>query len=532
MTRSRRYLIRAGVLMGLAPLLVYVGPRSFLAHDEGYYALQARWIQLSGQWLAPLWWDQPLYDRTIGVQWLIAGSEQLLGSGAWAAHLPSILAACASLVFTAQLGRQLLGFGMGWLSALLLALTPLWLNYAHQASQDMPLLALELLGLLALLRCTPGKADPWPWLAGLWLGPAVLMKGFMVAVPVVAMLPLALMRRRHLLVDGRFWAGLALGAMPVALWLHLSIEQFGPGVVGGLVDKLLYLSKSDTYSEGPFYYFWNIPANAAPWSLAALVGLAVGWRHWRGEQQLVLVTYPCTLLLLLSVFRTKTPYYGLQLTPFLALWAAFALKEWVASGPCRPRWPAWAAAVIGGVLLIAGSLVLRPSLGLENTLAPLPSATVAVAAWSVGTSWLLLPQQHRSSRAFMAVLLGPWLAMVLLVQSGLFTDRSPLQRRALESAALQGALSQGPVAVVAPAPLDGDAHSQLILVALGTPHLGPMLRSLNDVPPGRWAWIQEQELSRIQSSEPITTLAKGSDLAPWTLVRRGHRFSDEQRVSP
>jgi 4-amino-4-deoxy-L-arabinose transferase-like glycosyltransferase len=49
------------------PLLLTAAPRSFLAHDEGYYALQARWIAQSGQWLGPPWWDQVVFDRSIGL---------------------------------------------------------------------------------------------------------------------------------------------------------------------------------------------------------------------------------------------------------------------------------------------------------------------------------------------------------------------------------------------------------------------------------------------------------------------------------
>ncbi|MEA5415914.1 glycosyl transferase, partial [Synechococcus sp. BA-132 BA5] len=83
------------------PLLLTAAPRSFLAHDEGYYALQARWIAQSGQWLAPPWWDQVVFDRTIGLPWLMAAAHQLLGAGPWVAHLPSLVAAVASLLLTA-----------------------------------------------------------------------------------------------------------------------------------------------------------------------------------------------------------------------------------------------------------------------------------------------------------------------------------------------------------------------------------------------------------------------------------------------
>jgi hypothetical protein len=103
------------------------------------------------------------------------------------------------------------------------------------------------------------------------------------------------------------------------------------------------------------------------------------------------------------------------------------------------------------------------------------------------------------------------------VQAGLFTDRSPLQRQALAATAVQTALAEGPVAVIAPEPLSGDAHSQLILVALGSPQLGPRLQRLEQLPPGQWAWIQRPQLPQAPG---LSTVAAGDDLAPWTLVRR------------
>lgn len=521
MTRSSGYQNRVHWLVAalpFLPLLLSLAPRSFLAHDEGYYALQARWLQESGSWLAPLWWGQPLFDRTIGVQWLIGTSQHLLSPLNWAAHLPSLLAAASCLILTGLLGRRLLGPGSGWLSAALLALTPLWLNYAHQASQDMPLLALELIGVWAILQAKTGERWGWSALAGLWLGPAFLVKGFMVALPAAALLPLLWFERRSLLRRRSFWAGLALGWVPVLLWLGLSLQRYGPGVVGGLLDKLLFLSGSDVYSAGPLYYLWNIPANTAPWSLAALVGLALSWRHWRAEQRQVLVVLPLTLVLLLSCFRTKTPYYGLQLTPYLALWAAAGLQRFSAAGIARPRWLAWAVAGLGGLILsAAGVLMLAPGITLE--VPPLNRPLIAAGAAVLGLSWLLLPQQRSRQRSLVALLAGPWLALVLLIQGGLFTDRSPLQRLALAQPQVQAALHQGPVAVVSSNALSGEAHSQLILVALASPQLGPMLNTLEALPPGQWAWIERDQAAELKPPQ-WSTVPAGDDLAPWTLVRR------------
>ena len=66
-------------LLIFIPIIFYFGKRSYLAYDEGFYALQARWILDKGNWTIPLWFDEYVLDRTIGFQFLIAKSQQILG---------------------------------------------------------------------------------------------------------------------------------------------------------------------------------------------------------------------------------------------------------------------------------------------------------------------------------------------------------------------------------------------------------------------------------------------------------------------
>jgi len=526
----------AGPLL-LAPLLLTAAPRSPLAHDAGYYSLQARWILQSGQWLAPLWFGEPVYDRSIGVQWLMALSLKLF-PGPWAEALPALLAAVASLLLSGWLSRRLLPQlpAAGPLTMALLALTPLWLNYAHLATQDMPLLAVELAGIAALVNCDPKSCGPgrgpagsspvWPLLVGLAPGLAFLIKGFMVALPMLAIAPYLLLERRHLLLRGGFWLGLALGWLPAALWLALSLHSYGLEVVGGLWQKLLFLSRADVYAAGPFYYLWNIPANTAPWILAALLGWPIAWRlPLERGQRLLLLLYPLLLLLLLSLFRTKTPYYGLQLTPWIAMAASIGVQRWCQLDRPWRRPLQLALGALAAALLLAATLLLAaliwPAAPLQKLLAaadglPAP-ALLALTAAGLGACWLASCLMQKPRRRLWALLAGPWLALALLTQAGLFSDRSPALRRALAPPAVQNLLAERPIQAAATAPLSGDDHAQLILLALATPTSPDQLLSVEAVASGQRLWLRRSELP---AGRDWRVLLEAPALRGWMLAER------------
>ena len=79
------------------PLLIYFGKRSLIAYDEGFYALQARWIIEKSNWIGPIWWDQVTSDRTIGIQFLIALSKNFFGDALFVIYIPILLAAILML---------------------------------------------------------------------------------------------------------------------------------------------------------------------------------------------------------------------------------------------------------------------------------------------------------------------------------------------------------------------------------------------------------------------------------------------------
>ena len=53
----------AYILFICLPVLIYFGERSYIAYDEGYYALQGKWVLQYNNWLTPQWFDQIQFDR-------------------------------------------------------------------------------------------------------------------------------------------------------------------------------------------------------------------------------------------------------------------------------------------------------------------------------------------------------------------------------------------------------------------------------------------------------------------------------------
>ena len=82
------------------PITFYFGKRSLIGFDEGFYALQARWILDKGNWTIPLWFDNYVLDRTIGLQFLMAKSQQIFGRNIFWAYLPTTIAAIMMLFTT------------------------------------------------------------------------------------------------------------------------------------------------------------------------------------------------------------------------------------------------------------------------------------------------------------------------------------------------------------------------------------------------------------------------------------------------
>ncbi|MEA5447892.1 glycosyltransferase family 39 protein [Leptolyngbya sp. CCNP1308] len=498
--------------------------QSLMPHDEGWYAQQARWIVETGDWVTQAWWGAPVHDRMMGIQWLIAASYKLFGVSEWAARLPGAIASWGAVMLTYAIGRRCLSPQIALWGAAILAATPIWMQASRLAIQDVPLTALELLGIWALLQAeTKPQRRNWGFLAGSTVGLGFMLKSIMVIPVVMALGPyLVLEHRRHRhLLNPALYLGLLVGLVPAIAWLALSVQRYGTLPLERTFGLLANLAQEDFHNVGPLYYFWNIPLNAFPWPLLAVPGVWLGWQSPYPRKALWL-GYPLVLFTLLALFKTRTWYYPLQLLPFVALLAALTLTNLGAlyRSRQRPRLVAGLTillAVIGAVLIVAGGVALLqpqrfPVVGLWRY------GLVAIAA---GLGWLVplaVYWRYSRQRAETAALwqggwlLGPWGAIALLYATGLWGNYNPDVKLALATPPLREIVANHPIHAIFKTV--SPAEEDMVLLTFYTPQPGRATDNWQTLAPGSYAWVAAVDLGEL----PAATVQLGQ-VRDWVLVQ-------------
>ena len=496
------------------PLIFYFGKRSYIAYDEGFYALQARWILDKGNWTVPLWFEDYTLDRTIGLQFLIAKSQEIFGRNIFWAYLPTTLAAIVMLFITYKLHEELIGKKYAFVSPLILSTTYLWFDYSHLATQDIIFSSLVTIGIFSLTKIKSRNNNLYILLFGIWIGLAFMMKTFLVAAPLISLSPY-LFIKKNLFLTKFFWLGLLIGFIPYLIWT-ISIDPYlNQNIIFHLFEKFTNLSNKNNFSNPFYYYFWNIPITFLPWSIFSIIGIIFN-RSDDKDQKFILTFFPLTFILTISLFSTKTPYYPLQISSILTLNSFLGIKYIFNSRIYKSIFIFITSRIIP-LFLISLACLYYFFFNNINSFNFKENTYLFIGFILFGLSWSFLNNKINFKNFLIILIIGPYLLTSFSLGSGLFTDRSRKLRETMEYVSSLDIVKNQNIKVDKSGITNSDSQSKIIKISLLTPNLGEGCNNIGDLNPGELAWSSDYS-DKIIKDNSYEILYKNNTLKPWKLI--------------
>ncbi len=501
------------------PLIFYFGKRSYVAFDEGFYALQARWILEKGNWVIPLWWDEYVLDRTNGLQVLIAKSQEIFGKNLFAAYLPTTIAAILMLLITYKLHEELFDKNYAIVSPLILATTYIWFDYSHLATQDLIYACLITIGVFTLVKIKKNKSNYFIFIFGVWIGLAFMMKTFLVAVPLAALSPY-LLSKRKLLINKLFWFGLIIGFIPYLLWAYSIDSYLDKNIIFYLLGKFNFLSTKNDSTNPFYYYLWNIPITFLPWSVFSIIGIIsnILEKNKSKNRILVLTYFPLILILILSIFSTKTPYYPLQISPILSLNSYIGIKYLFNSKRYKSIFVFISSKLIP-LLIISVVITYFIFFKTDLNLTIRENVFIILGLISFAIAWSFVKDKSSLKGIFITLIIGPYLLTSLVLQAGLFTDRSRELRETMEYLTSLDILKNQIIKVDKDNNGDEKTQSKIIRIALLTPNLGERIESIEKMNTSDLAWSTLSS-KKLYETGSYQIIYEHEILSPWKLIRK------------
>ncbi|MBP7752944.1 MAG: glycosyltransferase family 39 protein [Veillonella sp.] len=337
---------RLTLVLTVVFLALYAVGNSFLPVTdpvESNYALTAKEMVQSGNWLSPQIYHMYWYDKPIMVYWALALSYSVFGITDFAARFPSALfgALSVGLMYQAVRSvsqRRLLAL---W-SALLLGTSLEFWIMARGIVTDMILLFASVGTFCYAYRgMTEGKTKYMAW-AYAYAGFGTLTKGPVALVlPGLLFLVFAAVSKSWTMVKRLFpWQGILAFLVVAAPWYGYMYMAHGQDFVNGFLG--LNNVVRATQSEHPqanhwWYYLAMFPAMLLPWTGAVLYGM---W-HFRKRCTPFYVYAMITgwgTILFYTCMATKYPTYTfISLIPFSFLGAVGVIKL-VRPGASKKLW--------------------------------------------------------------------------------------------------------------------------------------------------------------------------------------------------
>lgn len=336
---------------------------------ESNYALTAKEMVLSGDWLSPQIYGHYWYDKPIFYYWTLAASFAVFGFNEFAARFPSAVFGCLNVCFLFWFVRRIYDERTAWLSSLILAASLEFWILSKAVITDAALF-LFMSAAVAAFYLGYKEDRRWYFLCYAAAGLAVLTKGPIgLALPGFSCL-LFLLWKKDLkeMLHVHFLSGMLLFLLVGGSWYFYMYLAHGADFILNFfgVHNFLRATVAEHERQNVWYfYIMMFFAGFAPWSFALPWSL---WKKYKAktlslshltDADRFLLTWAFSVLLIFQLIATKYTTYTF---PSLFAFAILAARLWAFHPKMIARTAAGAAVVYTVLaLFIVPSVMLRNS---------------------------------------------------------------------------------------------------------------------------------------------------------------------------
>ena len=303
--------------------------RHLIPSDEGRYAEIAREMLVTGDWITPRYNGYKYFEKPPLQAWATAAAFQAFGIGDWQARLWTALTGFLTILLVGFTGARIFNARAGWLAAVVLASSPIWIISGHFNSLDMGLSSFLVAALCSLLLAqtshNKNHCRNWMWACWIFMALATLSKGVIgAAIPAMVFIAYSISTW-----DWKIWTRLRLFSGTIlflaitAPWFALVAQRNPEFLEFFFIHEHLQRFTQDDHSRtGPIYYFVPLLLiGLLPWILQVPGAFAQAWSERRREFSAgwLLVCWFAVIFAFFSVSHSKLPGYIIPVFPALAL---------------------------------------------------------------------------------------------------------------------------------------------------------------------------------------------------------------------
>ena len=355
-----------------ALILIGLGFRDAWPPDEPRFALVAKEMVNSGQWLVPMRGGEIYPDKPPVFMWCIAFFYLITGSLKVAMLLPNAIASLVTLGLTYNLSLRLASEKAAMLSMLVLLLSPQFFIQAKFAQIDALVACFIWIGVYGFIQHFYVRVS-WRWYFTAWffMGLGIITKG-VGFLPILLFIPIAFFAFTSGLHRGQWSLRMLFGPLimlsVVAMWLapllYLGLIKQEPQIQQYL-SNILFKQTAERYANAwhhiePWYYyivevipvFWITP-------VAILLSKAKWLRNVLTQNPAYssLLIWVILVVIFFSISPGKRGVYVLPALPALSMVAGLVLANSTVSRGLV-LFARAATSLISAVLLIAGLALL------------------------------------------------------------------------------------------------------------------------------------------------------------------------------